>query len=95
LGADADQIAALWTRMWWKLHYGGRGGSVSLAVSACDIALHDLKARRLAALLWRMLGRLGPEVPCFNITGMHGAMSPEVGLLPGGSSHFGTHQSGG
>ena len=47
LGADADQIEALWTRMWWKLHYGGRGGSVSLAVSACDIALHDLKARRL------------------------------------------------
>ena len=32
-------IEALWTRMWWKLHYGGRGGSVSLAVSACDIAL--------------------------------------------------------
>jgi len=25
--------------MWWRLHYGGRGGSVSLAVSAVDIAL--------------------------------------------------------
>ena len=39
MGADADQIEALWQRMWWRLHYGGRGGSVSLAVSACDIAL--------------------------------------------------------
>ncbi len=51
LGADADAIEALWTRMWWKLHYGGRGGSVSLAVSACDIALWDLKARRLGVPL--------------------------------------------
>ena len=39
IGAEADDIEALWRRMWWKLHYGGRGGSVSLAVSACDIAL--------------------------------------------------------
>ena len=65
LGADADQIEALWTRMWWKLHYGGRGGSVSLAVSACDIALHDLKAQRLGMPLWRMLGGFDPQVPCY------------------------------
>src|ERR1700709_772474 len=56
VGADADQIEALWTKMWWRLHYGGRGGSVSLAVSACDIALYDLKARRLGTSLWRAVG---------------------------------------
>jgi L-alanine-DL-glutamate epimerase-like enolase superfamily enzyme len=65
IGADADQIEALWTRMWWKLHYGGRGGSVSLAVSACDIALFDLKARRLGVPLWRMLGGYDAQVPCY------------------------------
>jgi L-alanine-DL-glutamate epimerase-like enolase superfamily enzyme len=65
LGADADQIEALWSRMWWKLHYGGRGGSVSLAVSACDIALWDLKAHRLGTPLWRMLGGYNPVVPCY------------------------------
>jgi L-alanine-DL-glutamate epimerase-like enolase superfamily enzyme len=65
LGAKADQIEALWSRMWWKLHYGGRGGSVSLAVSACDIALHDLKARRFGTPLWRMLGGFDPAVPCY------------------------------
>nr|WP_294512025.1 mandelate racemase/muconate lactonizing enzyme family protein [uncultured Rhodopila sp.] len=65
LGADADAIEALWTRMWWKLHYGGRGGSVSLAVSACDIALWDLKARRLGVPLWRLLGGFDPRVPCY------------------------------
>src|SRR5579871_358999 len=33
IGADADLIESLWNKMWWRLHYGGRGGSVSLAVS--------------------------------------------------------------
>jgi L-alanine-DL-glutamate epimerase-like enolase superfamily enzyme len=65
VGADADQIEALWTKMWWRLHYGGRGGSVSLAVSACDIALYDLKARRLGTPLWRLLGGFNPAVPCY------------------------------
>ena len=61
--ADAGQIEALWQKMWWRLHYGGRGGSVSLAVSACDIALWDLKARRHATPLWRLLGGYDPHVP--------------------------------
>jgi L-alanine-DL-glutamate epimerase-like enolase superfamily enzyme len=65
IGADADQIESLWTKMWWRLHYGGRGGSVSLAVSACDIALYDLKARRLGTPLWRLLGGFNPAVPCY------------------------------
>src|ERR1700733_15464480 len=43
MGADASQIEALWTQMWWKLHYGGRGGAGGLAGSACEIGLHDLK----------------------------------------------------
>src|SRR5689334_3705621 len=38
VGEDAEHIEALWQTMWWRLHYGGRGGMVSLAVSACDIA---------------------------------------------------------
>ncbi len=65
VGAEADDIERLWSRMWWKLHYGGRGGSVSLAVSACDIALYDLKARRLGTPLWRLLGGYDPAVPCY------------------------------
>ncbi len=64
-GADPARIESLWQKMWWKLHYGGRGGSVSLAVSACDIALYDLKARRLGTPLWRLLGGFDPAVPCY------------------------------
>jgi L-alanine-DL-glutamate epimerase-like enolase superfamily enzyme len=64
-GQDADRIEALWQAMWWALHYGGRGGPVSLAVSAVDIALWDLKARKAGAPLWRLLGGHDPRVPCY------------------------------
>src|ERR1700755_1104390 len=52
---DADDIEAIWNRIWWGLHYGGRGGPVVLALSAVDIALWDLKARRAETPLWRAL----------------------------------------
>src|SRR3954454_17177401 len=42
-GAVGDNIEALWQRMWWAIHYGGRGGQAASAVSAVDIALWDLK----------------------------------------------------
>ena len=64
-GQDADQIEALWQRMWWALHYGGRGGPVSLAISAVDAALWDLKAKRLSEPLWRLLGGHDPRVPVY------------------------------
>ena len=65
LGADAERIEWLWQRMWWALHYGGRGGLAALAISAVDIALWDMKARRCATPLWRLLGGHDPRVPCY------------------------------
>ena len=65
LGADAERIEWLWQRMWWRLHYGGRGGFAALAISAVDIALWDRKARRHATPLWRLLGGHDPRVPCY------------------------------
>ena len=62
---DADDIEAIWHRIWWGLHYGGRGGPVVLALSAVDIALWDLKARRAKTPLWRLLGGFDPRVPCY------------------------------
>ena len=64
-GEDADRIEHLWNRIWWALHYGGRGGPTALALSAFDIALWDLKARRANLPLWRLLGGYDPAVPCY------------------------------
>ena len=64
-GADATLIEALWQRVWWATHYGGRGGPTVLALSAFDMALWDLKARRAGLPLWRLLGGNDPRVPCY------------------------------
>ncbi len=64
-GADAERIEALWQRVWWATHYGGRGGPTVLALSALDMALWDLKARRAGLPLWRLLGGNDPRVPCY------------------------------
>ena len=65
LGEDADRIEQLWSKVWWGLHYGGRGGAAVLAQSSLDIALHDLKAQRANLPLWKMLGGHDPKVPCY------------------------------
>jgi L-alanine-DL-glutamate epimerase-like enolase superfamily enzyme len=64
-GEDADRIEHLWSKVWWGLHYGGRGGAAVLAQSALDIALHDLKAKRANLPLWKLLGGHDPKVPCY------------------------------
>jgi L-alanine-DL-glutamate epimerase-like enolase superfamily enzyme len=65
VGRDADRVESLWQTMWWALHYCGRGGAQALAMSAVDIALWDLRARRQGAPLWRLLGGFDPRVPCY------------------------------
>jgi L-alanine-DL-glutamate epimerase-like enolase superfamily enzyme len=62
---EADEIERLWQKAWWALHYGGRGGPTVLALSAFDMALWDLKARRAGLPLWKALGGYDPRVPCY------------------------------
>ena len=64
-GREAERVEELWQAMWWALHYGGRGGGAALAISAVDIALWDLRARRQRTPLWRLLGGFDPRVPCY------------------------------
>ncbi|GJD64732.1 mandelate racemase/muconate lactonizing enzyme family protein [Methylobacterium frigidaeris] len=65
VGQEADRIEHLWQRIWWGQHYGGRGGAAVLAQSALDMALWDLKAKRLGQPLWTLLGGHDARVPCY------------------------------
>ena len=47
------------------LHYGGRGGPTVLAISAFDMALWDLKAKRARLPFWNLLGGFDARVPCY------------------------------
>jgi L-alanine-DL-glutamate epimerase-like enolase superfamily enzyme len=64
-GQDPERIEAIWKRLWWHLHYVGRGGLAIHAISAVDIALWDLKAKRLGRPLWRLLGGADPDVRAY------------------------------
>jgi L-alanine-DL-glutamate epimerase-like enolase superfamily enzyme len=64
-GEEADEVERLWHKAWWALHYGGRGGPTVLALSAFDMALWDLKAKRAHLPLWKALGGFDAKVPCY------------------------------
>ena len=65
LGQESDRIEQLWERMWWRTHYAGRGGAAAFAISALDIALWDLRGKRLQLPLWRLLGGHDPKVAAY------------------------------
>lgn len=65
VGEDAARIEHLWQKLWWQLHYAGRGGHQTSAISAIDIALWDLLGRRLRTPLWKLFGGYDPKVPVY------------------------------
>ncbi|MCW1950115.1 MAG: mandelate racemase/muconate lactonizing enzyme family protein [Octadecabacter sp.] len=56
IGQDAANPAALYDAMLWHIHYVGRGGIASFAISAVDIALWDAKGKTIGEPLWKMAG---------------------------------------
>ena len=65
IGQDAERIEAVWDRLWWGCHYVGRGGLAAFAISAADVALWDLRARRRDLPLWKVLGGHDPRVKAY------------------------------
>jgi L-alanine-DL-glutamate epimerase-like enolase superfamily enzyme len=64
-GRDPDESERLWQDMWWAVHYSGRGGHATSAISAVDIAIWDLRAKRAGLPLWRFFGGFDPKVPVY------------------------------
>ncbi len=56
IGKDAADIESLYDQMLWYIHYVGRGGIASFAISALDIALWDIKCKVANKPLWQMAG---------------------------------------
>ncbi|WP_228379275.1 mandelate racemase/muconate lactonizing enzyme family protein [Demequina rhizosphaerae] len=65
IGHEAYAIEQRWQDMWWRLHYAGRGGHQTSAISAVDIALWDLIGVRAEAPLWKLFGGYDPKVPVY------------------------------
>lgn len=65
VGCEAYSIERCWQDMWWRLHYAGRGGHQTSAISAVDIALWDLVGVRAQQPLWKVFGGYDPRVPVY------------------------------
>jgi len=65
LGTDPSRIEQRWQDMWWTLHYAGRGGHATSALSAVDIALWDLAGVTAGMPLWKLFGGFDPTVPVY------------------------------
>ncbi|MGH1358184.1 MAG: mandelate racemase/muconate lactonizing enzyme family protein [Burkholderiaceae bacterium] len=59
IGQPAGDIDDLYDKLQWHIHYVGRGGVASFAISALDIALWDLRGKRTATPLYQMAGGAG------------------------------------
>ncbi|MEP3279960.1 MAG: mandelate racemase/muconate lactonizing enzyme family protein [Stappiaceae bacterium] len=59
MGKDARPVEHLYEEMQWLVHYVGRGGIASFAISAVDIALWDLRGKHLNQPLRQMAGGAG------------------------------------
>ncbi len=55
-GQDAENVEELYEAMQWHIHYVGRGGIASFAISAVDIALWDLRGKATGQSLVQMAG---------------------------------------
>lgn len=56
LGKDGSKIDEIYDMLEWHVHYVGRGGIASFAISAVDIALWDIRGKMLGKPLWQIAG---------------------------------------
>ncbi|CAZ98793.1 mandelate racemase/muconate lactonizing enzyme family protein [Zobellia galactanivorans] len=59
IGKDGSDIDGIYDFLEWHMHYVGRGGIVSFAVSTIDIALWDIRCKKAEKPLWQMAGGAG------------------------------------
>jgi L-alanine-DL-glutamate epimerase-like enolase superfamily enzyme len=69
LGGEAMAVPAAWQKMVYSIRNLGRPGIASMAISAVDAALWDLKARLLELPLVTLLGQCREAVPVYGSGG--------------------------
>lgn len=65
VGRDVGDVEALYDAMQWHVHYVGRGGVASFAISAIDIALWDVRGKVQGQSLCQMAGGKAPSTKAY------------------------------
>lgn len=79
MGKDGADIEGIYDFMEWHIHYVGRGGIASFAISTIDIALWDIRCKAASKPLWQMAG--GAKNTCKAYCGGIDLMFPMEKLL--------------
>ena len=69
VGGDPLDVAGIWEKMTYASRNLGRPGIVSMAISAVDIAVWDLKAKLLDLSLVKLLGAVRDSIPIYGSGG--------------------------
>ena len=72
IGMNAEHIDEIWDHLYRLTIQVGRRGAILRAMSALDIALWDVRARKNDLPLWRLLGGTRKLVPCYASGGDYG-----------------------
>lgn len=65
IGEDANNVKALWDKMWQATFIQGRMGITVMAMSALDIALWDAVGRAQGKPLWQLWGGRSDPMPVY------------------------------
>lgn len=65
LGQDESEVEELWRLLWRRLLYVGRGGLLSFAVAAVDVALWDLRGLKAGRPLYALAGGSARSIPAY------------------------------
>ncbi len=68
-GRSAMAVNESWQAMVWSVRNHGRPGIASMAISAVDVALWDLKSRLLNLPLFQLLGQVRESIPVYGSGG--------------------------
>ena len=75
IGQDGTDIDGIYDFLEWHIHYVGRGGIASFAISAVDIALWDIKCKTMVPCLLYL------ELNAKNLGNLYGKLLEELIIL--------------
>ncbi|MEL6945469.1 MAG: mandelate racemase/muconate lactonizing enzyme family protein [Bacteroidota bacterium] len=79
IGKDGTDVEGIYDFLEWHIHYVGRGGIASFAISTIDIALWDIRSMAVNKPLWQVAG--GANKTCKAYCGGIDLMFPLEKLL--------------
>ncbi|MEL6721542.1 MAG: mandelate racemase/muconate lactonizing enzyme family protein [Bacteroidota bacterium] len=79
IGKDGTDVEGIYDFLEWHIHYVGRGGIASFAISTIDIALWDIRSKAVNKPLWQVAG--GANKTCKAYCGGIDLMFPLEKLL--------------